>query len=140
MEFFGMTKYGVASPIKDMVREEYVEPETPPKNLLEVEDKSGQKFSERIKELDCIIGFADGFAYRSNDRMNRIKNKHIIKPFGSFDIYKYPGITSMEYGWWLSDPSLKDAEWYKPRVKRPLTTTEMSRFIDHSLKIDKYFR
>lgn len=139
MEFFGLTRYGVTSPIKDVLRSYYIEPQKPPKNLLEVEDKSGQKFSERIKELDCYIGFADGFAYGSNDRMNRMKKKHVIKPFGSFDVYVYPGITSMEYGWWLSDPYLTD-EWYKPRVKRPLTTSEMSRFMDHCLRIDKSFQ
>lgn len=140
MEFFGLTQYGVSSPIKDMLRPDYVEPDKPPKNLMEVEDKSGQKFSERIKELDCYIGFADGFSYRSYDRMDRMKKKHVIKPVGSFDMYRYPGTTSMEYGWWLSDPSLKDDEWFKPRKKRPLTTSEMSRFTDHCLKIDKYYR
>lgn len=139
MEFFGLTEYGVTSPIKDMVRPDYEEPQTLPKNLLKVEDKSGQKFSERMKELDCYIGFADGFAYRSNNRMNQMRKKHVIKPFGSFDIYQYPGVTSMAYGWWLSDSSLTD-KWYKPRNKRPLTTSEMSRFTDHCLKIDKYCR
>lgn len=139
MEFFGLTSYGVTSPIKDMVRPDYVEPENPPKNILEVEDKSGQKFSERIKELDCYIGLADGFAYRSNDRMTRMKKKHVIKPVGSFDVYQYPATTSMECGWWTSDTSLKE-EWYKPRVKKPLTTSVMSRFLDHCLHVDKYFK
>lgn len=123
-----------------MMRPDYQEPEKIPKNLLEVEDKSGQKFSERMKELDCYIGFADGFAYKSNDRMTRMKKKHVVKPFGSFDIFLNPGLTSMEYGWWMSDPYLKTDEWFKPRIKRPLVNTEMSRYTDHCLKIDKNFR
>lgn len=139
MEFFGLTSYGVSSPIKDMVRSDYVEPEKPPKNLLETENKSGQSFSERIKELDCYIGYADGFAYGSNDRMYHMKKKYVIKPFGSFDIYHCPAVTSMECGWWFSDPCLTEA-WYKPRTKCPLTTSEMSRYIEHCLHVDKNFR
>lgn len=139
MEFFGLTSYGLTSPIKELVRPDYVEPDKPPKNILEVENRGGRKFYETIKELDCYIGFADGFAYKSNDRMSRMRKKNVIKPYGSFDMYRKPAITSMEYGWWMSDPYLSE-EWYKPRSKRPLTTSEMSRFTDHCLKIDKYFR
>ncbi|CAH1183684.1 unnamed protein product [Phaedon cochleariae] len=139
MEFFGLTSYGSSSPIKDMMRSDYQEPEKPPQNILDVENKFGYTLSERIKELDCYIGFTDGYAYRSWDRLTRMRRKSVLKPVGPTDMYKYPGINSMDYGWWNSDPDLS-RDWYKPRVFHSQMTSEMSRFYNHCLKVDKYFK
>ncbi|KAG5875465.1 hypothetical protein JTB14_028840 [Gonioctena quinquepunctata] len=136
MEFFGN---GYSNPIKDMMRSDYKEPDTPPKNAFEVENKSGQNFSERIKELDCYIGFTDGYAYRSWDRLTRMRTKYVWKPVGPTDMYRYAGATSMEHGWWISDPDLV-GEWYRPRTIRNITTSEISRYISHCLKVDKHYK
>lgn len=76
MELFGLTSFGVY----------YIEPVKSPKHLLEVENSGDQKFFETMKELDCYIGFTDGFAYKSNDR-SRMRKKYVIKCEGSFDMY-----------------------------------------------------
>ncbi|KAJ8927019.1 hypothetical protein NQ314_020582 [Rhamnusium bicolor] len=130
MEFFGLTSYGFSDPIKDMMRTDYKEPDKPPTNLLEDGD-SGKNFCDRIKELDCYIGFTDGYAYKSWDRLSRMRTKYVFKPVGPYDMYRYSGATSMDYGWWQSDPvlasTLNTENWYKPRVFNPITTSEMSR-------------
>ncbi|KAJ8975871.1 hypothetical protein NQ317_015204 [Molorchus minor] len=61
------------------MRPDYKEPVKPPTNLLEAGDQT-KSFAERIKELDCYIGFTDGYAYRSWDRLSRMKKKYVIKP------------------------------------------------------------
>ncbi|KAJ8951722.1 hypothetical protein NQ318_012572 [Aromia moschata] len=143
MEFFGLTSYGVGDPVKDFMRPDYKEPEIPPTNLLEAGDDS-KSFCERIKEIDCYIGFTDGYSYKSWDRLARMKKKYVIKPVGPCEMYKYPGVTSMNYGWFQCNSDLKnintDDNWFKPRTRYPVTTSEMSRYIDHCLKVDKHFK
>lgn len=34
MEFFGLTSYGISAPIKDMLRDDYTEPENPSSNEI----------------------------------------------------------------------------------------------------------
>lgn len=38
---------------------------------------------ELITILDCYVGHADGFAYKSYDRLVRTRKKGIIKPVGT---------------------------------------------------------
>ncbi|KAL1518332.1 hypothetical protein ABEB36_001971 [Hypothenemus hampei] len=136
MEFFGLTQYGFSNPVKDMIREDYKEPKSPNHQI-----NSTKSFSEKIRELDCYIGTADGYAYGSNDRLNRMRRKYLWKPIGPNDIYKYPGTNSMNYGWWNYDSSLNPEEnWFRPRITYSITTSEMSRFINNCLSIDKYFK
>nr|CAI5818200.1 unnamed protein product [Callosobruchus analis] len=140
MEFFGLTSYGFSDPIKDMMRDDYTEPKSPPINILEVSDKKGGDFFQSIKELDCYIGYADGYAYRSWERLQKMKRKYVVKPVGPVDMYKYPGVCSMQYGWWNSDPLLAEDKWYLPREKHPMTTSEISRYVTHCLAVDKGFK
>ncbi|KAJ8925439.1 hypothetical protein NQ315_009272 [Exocentrus adspersus] len=129
MEFFGLTSYGVSDPIKDMMRPDYQEPTSPSDNTLTA--SSDKSFCEKIKELDCYIGFTDGFAYRSWDRLTRMRKKYVFKPVGPYEMYLYPGANSMEYGWFHSDPSLdfpsSSDNWYKPRKTYPMIASDVSR-------------
>ncbi|XP_030767333.1 uncharacterized protein LOC115891072 [Sitophilus oryzae] len=144
MEFFGLTSYGFSSPIKDMLREDYREPEKPDSSNLEANSKDKRSFSEKIKEVDCYLGPADGYAYGSNDRLMKMRKKYIFKPVGPCDIYRYPGVNSMNHGWWQYDQDLaklsKEDNWFEPRIRHSITTSEMSRFTNHCFSIDKYFR
>ncbi|XP_050306323.1 uncharacterized protein LOC126743329 [Anthonomus grandis grandis] len=143
MEFFGLTQYGFSNPIKDMMRDDYKEPKKPPEGEAESE-KMKKSFGEKIKELDCYIGTANGFAYGSSDRLLRMRRKYMWKPVGPFEMHKYPGVNSMNYGWWNYDPALTclpaEENWYRPRVTHSITTSEMSRFINYCLTMDKYFK
>ncbi|XP_023311428.1 uncharacterized protein LOC111692009 [Anoplophora glabripennis] len=130
MEFFGLTAYGVSDPIKDMMRPDYQEPTEPPKDIHS--DDSKGNFCERIKELDCYIGFTDGYAYRSWDRLTRMRKKYVFKPVGPYEMYLYPGVNSMCYGWWYSDPLLErnksSPNWYLPRNTYPMTGSDISKY------------
>lgn len=138
MEWFGITCYGVADPIKDMIKEGYREPEVQP-NIRNVIDGDPTKtFTELVRELDCYSGRIDGFAYRSADRLRRMRKKGMFKPVGPCEMYRFPGTDSMKYGY--CDPALLGKDWYKQRVFKPNPTTEISRFLDEAKKSDKYFR
>lgn len=90
MEWFGLTIYGVPDPIKDIMRPDYVEPTVQP-HINEIIAKGSKKtFSELIAELDVYLGTADGYAYRSYDRLLRMRNKGMFKPVGNF----YPSLFS----------------------------------------------
>lgn len=135
-----MTSYGFSDPIKDMIRPDYKEPvEKSPINFEEVKRRSGQMFSDSVKELDCYLGNVDGYAYGSWDRLSRMRRKYVIKPVGPGDMYLYPGTSSMKCGWWMCDPDLKDG-WYKPRMVYGVTTSEMSRYLNYCMSIDRSFR
>lgn len=47
MEFFGLSKYGFSSPIKDMMRDDYVEPENPPRSNEENKRRKIYLFSKK---------------------------------------------------------------------------------------------
>ncbi|KAI4467087.1 sulfide:quinone oxidoreductase [Holotrichia oblita] len=91
-------------------------------------------------QLDCYVGRVDGYAYHSNDRLHRMRKKGTFKPVGPLTMYKYPGCTSMDYGWWRLDPALKDQTWYLSQTNYPQPVSEHTRFIDHQLKVYKVFR
>ncbi|KAH1003860.1 uncharacterized protein LOC109534301 [Dendroctonus ponderosae] len=143
MDFFGLTQYGSSNPIKDMLRDDYQELQEPPTTYIDNE-YDHRTFAEKIKELDCYIGTADGYAYGSEDRLYRMRKKYLFKPVGPTNMFKHPGTNSMNYGWWNCDPELsklsKEENWFKPRVVHSINTSEMSRFINYCLTIDKFFK
>ncbi|XP_076264653.1 uncharacterized protein LOC143198917 [Rhynchophorus ferrugineus] len=143
MEFFGLTSYGFSAPIKDMLRDDYTEPENPVSNKFVKMGKDEHSFTEKMKELDCYLGEVDGFAYRSSDRLTRMRRKYLFKPVGPCDMYRYPGVNSMKYGWWNNDPDIRNLSasdnWFMPK-RFNITTSEMSRFVNHCLKVDKSFK
>ncbi|XP_057655472.1 uncharacterized protein LOC130893406 [Diorhabda carinulata] len=140
MDFFALTSYGFSSPIKDMIRPDYIEPQAPPKNPLDAETKIKQTLSERIKELDCYLGHADGYSYRSYERLSKSRRKYVIKPDGPIDMYNYPGTTLMQIGWWVTDPILKESDWQKTREFHPRPNSDLSRYIEICMKKDKAFK
>ncbi|GJQ71460.1 hypothetical protein Trydic_g8749 [Trypoxylus dichotomus] len=141
MEWFGITGYGVEDPFKDMIRPDYKEP-IKSRNLLKLEaaGKLNRPFYEMTSQLDCYLGRVDGYPYRSNDRLQRMRKKGTFKPIGPLSIYRYPSCTSMDFGWWQGDPALKNETWYLPHTRYPQANSEHTRFIDHQLKVYKVFR
>ncbi|XP_050501517.1 uncharacterized protein LOC126881336 [Diabrotica virgifera virgifera] len=139
MDFFGLTFYGSSDPFSDMVRADYIEPIAPPKNPLKAESKVKKSLSEKIKILDCYIGHADGYAYRSHERLEKMKRKYVRKPDGPIDMYNYPGTTAMEIGWWQTDTTLDSETWHKEK-RYPSTKSELSRYVEICMKKDKAFR
>ena len=75
MDFFGLTSYGFSSPIKDMVRDDYKEPEKPSADI-DSNKSDTRSFSEKIKELDCYLGCADGW-----EKKIKSINQPCIAPF-----------------------------------------------------------
>ncbi|XP_017774676.1 PREDICTED: uncharacterized protein LOC108561316 [Nicrophorus vespilloides] len=116
MEWFGVTKYGASDPIKDMMRSDYEEP-TVQKDLFEAWKAGLLKgsFVEWIKEIDIYIGQADGYAYKSYDRLLRMRNKGTFKPVGPTEMYRYRGCSSMATSWFLDDDALKKETWHNTR-------------------------
>ncbi|CAG9763313.1 unnamed protein product [Ceutorhynchus assimilis] len=145
MEFFGLSQYGVTDPIRDILRDDYKEPTiTIGFGAPDQEITDNRHWSEKIRELDCYLGNADGYAYGSQDRLTRMRRKYMWKPVGPVDMYKYPGVNSMNFGWWHFDPELtkltREQDWYKPRVRNSVVTSEMSRYVNHCLTVDKFFK
>ncbi|KAF2899723.1 hypothetical protein ILUMI_06449 [Ignelater luminosus] len=140
MEWFGITLYGFPDYFKDLMRPDYKEPEVQP-DLYEVIAKgTNKRFTELVSELDCYIGRADGYAYKSYDRLIRMRKKGMFKPVGPTDMYNYPGTDFMRPGFWLADPDLKGETWYKPRTFQPKPYTEISQYVHAAKKIDKFFK
>lgn len=74
MEFFGVTQNGVSNPIKDIMREDYKEPHAPV-----IKDKTKEiDYGEELRELDCYIGHADGYAYKSNERLRYMRKNMLL--------------------------------------------------------------
>lgn len=139
MEWFGITQYGFQDPIKDMMRPDYIEPTKP--EVLDVENYNGPKrFAELVTELDVYLGHCDGYAYKSYDRLIRMRKKGMFKPVGPYDMYKYPGTRAMIFGWFIEDEALKNETWFKPITTNPKPSSEMSRFVNHALKSNKFFK
>lgn len=138
MEWFGITCYGVPDPIKDLVRDDYHEPEDAPPSKDIVLNNPTKPLTELVKQLDCYIGPIDGYAYRSHDRLARMRIKGTAKPVGPYEMYRRPATTSMNYG--FCDPDLIGKSWYKQRDFRPRPRTDIGKFLDAAKKVDKYFR
>lgn len=80
-----------------------------------------------MAQLDCYIGHADGFAYRSYDRLCRMRKKGVFKQCGPTDMYQYAGADSMKPGWWMSDQQLKKEQWFWPVKEYRKMPTDVTR-------------
>ncbi|XP_022911841.1 uncharacterized protein [Onthophagus taurus] len=141
MDTYGVTIFGVTDPIKDMIRKDYVEPQVQG-DLIEMEKqgKLRKPFYEIISEIDCYVGKVDGYAYRSYDRLARMRKKGNFKPVGPLEMYNYAGCTSMQPGWWTGDPALEGELWWYPPYRYVKNVSEQTKFIDFALRVDKAFR
>lgn len=141
MEWFGITYWGFSNAFRDMIKPGYVEP-TEFRNLLEAEaaGKLQKPFYEELRSLDTYMDEVDGYAYRSNERLHRMRTKGLRKPVGPTEMYRYPGCISMEIGWWVDDPALKDAKWLKVRPFYPQPMSEATKYVVHQLRSNKQFQ
>ncbi|KAL3287876.1 hypothetical protein HHI36_002334 [Cryptolaemus montrouzieri] len=95
---------------------------------------------ELLKEIDVYYGMGDGYSYRSNGRLAANKTKHVRKPVGPSDYFLYPATVNMDYGFWTSDATLKDAKWFVPTQEFHYRTSVTSKYMDRALKTDKFFK
>lgn len=83
---------------------------------------------ELMAQLDCYVGHVDGYAYRSYDRLMRMRKKGVFKPKGPLDIYQYPGTDAMKTGWFLNDERLKRTNWHRTVTEFRKIPTDVTRF------------
>lgn len=102
--------------------------------------QSSKSLAETMAELDCYIGHVDGYAYCSYDRLIRMRKKGVFKPKGPVDIYQYPSMSSMTHGWWLTDEKLKNEKWFLPVKEYRLVPTDVIRYYQEALLIDRCFK
>ncbi|KAK9872325.1 hypothetical protein WA026_017140 [Henosepilachna vigintioctopunctata] len=136
--FFGITSLGVNKPIQAMMREDYQEPKEKVdiRNLMKMKNFH-KSFAESMSVLDESHGYADGYNYSSYDRMRLQKRRGTHKIVGPKDMYRYPGVSSMEFGWWLDHPDM-DYSWVgEKRHSKP--TSERTKYVDHMRKVYKFF-
>ncbi|XP_026764779.2 uncharacterized protein LOC113523098 [Galleria mellonella] len=147
MEFFGLTLYGPQNYIKDIMREEYQEPNnkddvnplmrkiimysTMPKQIQRPD-------VDAISLIDCYLGRVNGFAYGSIQRFITMKRKGVIKPAGPSDMYRFPPTTSMEFGWWQHDPEITLTTWHHTHPRYPQPASPNTLILDKVRKNNKY--
>lgn len=141
MEFFGISLYGYPDFIKELMRPDYKEPEDLAEPLPD-HMQGGHKptYSELLTKLDCYLGHCNGYAYKSYDRLIKMRNKGIFKPVGPSDMYKYPGTRAMEFGFFLADPALCCETWHLRESDNYCPQSDVHKFFKDALKIDKLFR
>lgn len=129
MSFFGLTQLGYQNTIKSAVNSAE---KLPPIN--------NEKYKlAAIVPIDQVSGYGKG-PQGSYVEFTRQRMKHIRKPHGTTDIYRFPVATSNMYGWWKRDEPLKIREpWsYVPRHKH--VNSEMTRFVDEMSLTNREFK
>nr|XP_026485125.1 uncharacterized protein LOC113392771 [Vanessa tameamea] len=147
MEFFGISLYGAQNYIKDMIKDDYVEPlreedvQVLMKKVIQnstMPKKIQRPDIDRMRLIDCYMGRVNGFAYGSSQRFIKMKRKGVIKPVGPADMYRLPITTSVEYGWWQHDPEINNASWHLTHPRRPQPSSPNTLILDVVRKNNKY--
>ncbi|XP_052120108.1 uncharacterized protein LOC113218432 [Frankliniella occidentalis] len=127
---------GMRSPIGHYKREGVTEPRLVsyvPKKL-KPEDRAWN-FPKGLDVYDLVL---DGHSYSSQHLLQQTKHKKVIKPNGPTDLYRVPILSSMDVGWHLNDSALQGQDWMEVRKKYPWPWSEMTRFLDHIRRVDKF--
>lgn len=87
MAFFGLTNYGVSDYFKFIKKPEYVEPEKSLDLDGWIKKDGGKKtvfelISQLMYEVDMDRGQADGYAYKSRKRVDKLRELGYFKPDG----------------------------------------------------------
>ncbi|XP_034243409.1 uncharacterized protein LOC117646510 [Thrips palmi] len=133
---FGVTLHGYKKPIASFKRDDFKEERLisfVPKKL-KPEDRAWN-FPKRLDIYDPVL---DGYSYSSQHLLQQIKHKKFLKPYGPWDVYRAPVLSSMDVGWFLNDPALQGEDWMEVRKRSPWPWSEMTRFLDHIRRVDKF--
>ncbi|XP_018322029.1 uncharacterized protein LOC108734831 [Agrilus planipennis] len=140
MDWFGITCYGVADPIKDFMDPNYNEP-VKMENVFEKLKRypAGTRLNDISTDFDPYLGTCDGYAYGSFDRLDKMRKKGFLKPVGPLEMYRKSGTGQNDFGFFLKDTELMGKDWhYTKRLSR--INSEMTNFFNECLKSNKYFR
>lgn len=123
-----------------LARTDYKDPPNLETNLKNLADNKKVSVYELLRDLDAYQRVGDGFCYGSHDRYMVTRHKHVRKTVGPRDYFRYPFTTSMDYGFLLADPALKEESWHKSRKNYMHVYSEMARYFEKGLMNDKFFK